>query len=145
VGYCRVRYVSTGTESNDFGRTQRQRAVLNSIFQKVRSKNILQLGLLMNSILKSVNIETDITQTEFNSYLEEAVSLNVKELQNLRIPTDDGYENARVKLGSYNQEVLQIKDWDATRELIRKFIYGEPAGSTADESVDSSDDETTEK
>jgi len=124
MGYCRVRYVSTGTESNDFGRTQRQRAVLNAMFDKIKSKNILQLGLLMNDILTKVTIVTDITQTEFNNYLEEAVSLKVNELQNLRIPSDGNYESARVQLGKYNQDVLQPTDWDATREEIRHFIYG---------------------
>ncbi len=125
VGYCRVRKVSTGTENNDFGRTQRQRAVLNAIFEKVKSKNILQLGLLMNDILLQVKIETDITQSEFNRYLEEAVSLNVRELENLRIPSDGNYESARVQIGKYNQDVLQPTDWNATREEIRQFIYGD--------------------
>lgn len=125
LGYCRVRKVSTGTENNDFGRTQRQRAVLESIFEKVKSKNILQLGLLMNDILTKVKITTDITQTEFNKYLEEAVSLKVKGLENLRIPSDGTYGTDRVQIGKYNQDVLLPLDWAATREEIRQFIYGD--------------------
>lgn len=134
VGYCRVRKVSTGTENNDFGRTQRQRAVLNAIFKKVKSKNILELGLLMNKILSDVNIQTDITQTEFNAYLEEAVSLKVKELQNLRIPSDGNYEGTSVQIGQYKQSVLIPTDWDATREEIKQFIYGNTLSDSDTES-----------
>jgi len=127
LGYSRVRKVSTGTESNDFGRTQRQRAVLNAIFKKLKSKNIIELGLLMNKILDNVPIKHDISKSEFNDYLEEAVSLNVKELENYRIPSDGNYNNVRVPLGKYMQDVLEPKDWDATRAEIRKYIYGETA------------------
>lgn len=123
VGYCRIRKVSTGTENNDFGRTQRHRAVLNAIFDEMKSKNILQLVQIMNDILTKVDIKTDITQAEFNSYLEEAISLNVKKLDNLRIPSDGSYDGVSVRIGKYKQSVLQPKDWAATREEIRQFIY----------------------
>ncbi|WP_313133071.1 LCP family protein [Anaerocolumna sp.] len=125
LGYSRVRKVSTGTESNDFGRTQRQRAVLNSIFDKLKSKNIIELGFLMDKILTEVKIETDITQKEFNDYLEEAVSLKVNQLENYRIPADGNYQNSKVQLGKLMQEVLEPKDWDTTRADLRKFIYGD--------------------
>ncbi len=135
LGYCRVRKVSTGTENNDFGRTQRQRAVLNSIFEKLKSKNILQLGLFMNDVLSKVNIKTDITNTEFNEYLEEAASLNVKKLEDKRIPSDGNYKTERVQIGKYNQDVLLPTDWNDMRAEIRQFIYGiteDSTGNTAD-------------
>lgn len=140
LGYCRVRKVSTGTENNDFGRTQRQRAVLNSIFDKLKSKNVLQLGLFMNDVLNNVNIKTDITQSEFNEYLEEAASLNVKKLENLRIPSDGNYKTERVQIGKYKQDVLLPTDWDAMRGEIHEFIYGADSTSTTD--VNSADDTT---
>ncbi len=124
LGYCRVRKVSTGTENNDFGRTQRQRAVLNSIFDRLKSKNILQLGLFMNDVFDNVDIKTDITQAEFNEYLQEAAGLKVKKLEELRIPSDGNYKTERVQIGKYNQDVLLPTDWDAMRSEIHNFIYG---------------------
>ncbi|MDF2473105.1 MAG: cell envelope-related transcriptional attenuator [Anaerocolumna sp.] len=133
LGYVRVRYVSTSTESNDFGRTQRQRAVLNAIFEKVKSKNIIQLGLQMNEILSKVPIATDISQKDFNSYLEEALSLRVGELENYRIPSDGNFKNEKVQIGSLKQAVLVPIDWDATRLEIKEFIYGNlPETDTAE-------------
>ena len=126
LGYCRIRYVSTGTEIDDFGRTQRQRNILKAVFDKVKSKNIVQLGLLMNNILKNVPITTDVTGEEFTQYLKEAVSLKVNELENLRIPSDGNFENIRVKLSKNAKAsaLLQPIDWAATRDELRMFIYG---------------------
>lgn len=125
LGYCRVRKVSTGTESNDFGRTQRQRVVLEAIYDKVKSKNIVSLVLLMNDILTQVKIETDITQKDFNLYLEEAASLKVKEIDTFRIPTDGSFDNASVPIGSRKVSVLVPKDWNETQNEIYTFIYGD--------------------
>jgi LCP family protein required for cell wall assembly len=141
LGYVRVRKVSTATESNDFGRTQRQRAVLNAIFDKVKSRNIIQMGLLMNEILSEVKISTDISQSDFNNYLEEAVSLRVKGLENYRIPSDGNFKNEKVQIGSYRQDVLVPLDWEATRLEIKDFIYG---NVTNTETVETSEGETTE-
>ncbi len=136
LGYCRVRKVSTGTENNDFGRTQRQRIVLDAIFNEVKSKNVLQMAMLMNNILKSVDIQTDITQKEFNLYLNEASKLKVQSLKTFRIPTDGSYGNERVPMGKYNVEVLVPKDWNVTRQELHDFIYGATAqASTTEDSA----------
>lgn len=124
LGYCRVRKRATSTQHDDFGRTQRQRIVLKAIYDKVKDKNVVELVLLMNKILKNVHVKTDITNEAFNRYLNEAVNLKVKKLQTLRIPTDNSYTNDRVPIGNYNVDVLSITDWNVTRKTIYNFIYG---------------------
>ncbi len=128
LGYCRVRKRSTSTESNDFGRTQRQRIVLKAIYSKIMHKNILELPGLMNKILHEVRIQTDITKAEFERYFEEAMDLKVKDLESHRIPADGSYKNETHRLGSVNQEVLVPTDWNATRQEIHDFIYGNASG-----------------
>jgi len=130
LGYCRIRKVSTSTESNDFGRTQRQRIVLEAIYDKIKSKNVVSLVILMNDILTNVEIKTDITRTEFNNYLAEAVTLIGSDIETLRLPSDGTYENVKVKKGSRNVAVLQAKDWDATRKELHDFIYGAGAAGS---------------
>jgi len=125
LGYCRIRKVATATEHDDFGRTQRHRIVLGAIYDKVKSKNIFQLAIIMNDILSQIPIVTDVSPEDFNTYLEKAISLKVNEIENYRIPTDGSYENIKVQMGSRKQEVLQPVDWDATRKEIQTFIYGE--------------------
>lgn len=125
LGYCRVRKVSTGTEHDDFGRTQRQRIVLQAIYDKIRDKNLFQQIFLMNDILNDIPIVTDIQREAFKDYLNEATTLKVKNIDMNRIPADGEYENAKVQIGSRMQEVLQPKDWEATRKELHTFIYGD--------------------
>lgn len=127
LGYCRVRKRPTATESNDFGRTQRQRIVLSAIYDKVKSKNIVELVVLMNKILNGMKIQTDITKSEFNRYLEEAVNLKVKDLKTFRVPTDDNYENVIIS----KKDVLRPKDWDKMKEDLHTFIYGSADASAS--------------
>ncbi len=124
LGYCRIRKVSTKTEGSDFGRTQRQRTVLEKIFEKLRKKNVIQLGMIMNNIISNIDIKTDITKTEYNSYLQQAVYLEKNELETFRVPIDDSYYSERVQIGRYKQDVLIPKSWDDTRSMLRDFIYG---------------------
>ncbi|MBE5966666.1 MAG: hypothetical protein E7255_06830 [Lachnospiraceae bacterium] len=123
LGYCRVRYVSTGTENNDFGRTQRHRIVLNSIFNKVKKLNVFQLTSFMNNVLSDSNITTDISQKDFNNYLEQLLDiLGEIKLYEYRIPSDGTYEDQKVLIGSKKRDVLIPKDWNSTRKDIKDFI-----------------------
>ncbi len=124
LGYCRIRKVSTKTENSDFGRTQRQRGVLEKIFEKLRKKNVIQLGLIMNNIISNIDIKTDITKSEYNSYLQQAVYLERNELETFRVPKDDSYNSESVRIGRYMQDVLVPKSWEDTRSMLREFIYG---------------------
>jgi polyisoprenyl-teichoic acid--peptidoglycan teichoic acid transferase len=124
LGYCRIRKVSTKTESADFGRTQRQRIVLEKIFEKLRKKNVVQLGLIMNNILSSIDVKTDITKSDYNSYLQQAVYLEKNEIKTFRVPMDDSFNSKKVRIGRYNQDVLVPKSWSETRSVLQNFIYG---------------------
>lgn len=124
MGYCRIRKVSTGTESNDFGRTQRQRMVLQSISQKLKSKNIAELVITLDKILSNVDITTDITKSELKSYLEIGMSLNFDAIDNLRIPTDGSFKNEKVMIGSLKQDVLILKNNETAQKEIYEFMNG---------------------
>ncbi|MDF2844117.1 MAG: cell envelope-related transcriptional attenuator [Herbinix sp.] len=125
LGYCRVRYVSTGSESDDFGRTQRHRVVLNSIFNKVKQLNIVEMASFMYEILEDTNITTDISKKDFNKYIEEALDIITKiQISEYRIPSNGTFENKKIKIGSLKRAVLVPNDWNVIREDIRNFIYG---------------------
>ena len=123
LGYCRIRKVPTETEHDDFGRTQRQRIVLEKIFEKMKSKNIIQLGIIMNNILSNIDIKTDITKSEYNEYLQQAADLKKSKIKTLRIPQDNSYTNESYS-GRYVKDVLVPKSWEDTRKQIYDFIYG---------------------
>ena len=146
LGYCRVRYVSTGKEINDFGRTARQRAVLNAIFEKIKRKSVLELVSFMNKVFANVQLTTDISQNKFSDYLTEFVDLNINELNQYRIPADNGFYDDKVYIGSRKSSVLIPNDWEETRALVHKYIYGEEE-TTSDvngEATTSPDEQGTE-
>lgn len=127
LGYCRVRYVSTGKESNDFGRTARQRAVLNAMFERLKSKNVFQLISFMNDVFENVQLKTDISKGKFSDYLTEVVDLNLSQLEQHRMPEDDQYTDDKVYIGKHKQWVLLAKDWNEIRNTIKEYIYGKDA------------------
>ncbi|SHO49793.1 LCP family protein [Anaerocolumna xylanovorans] len=116
LGYCRVRYVEAGNhEFNDFGRTSRQRTVLNAIYEKYKTKSLPELALLANGILP--DITTDLTQEQFTDYLKELVEIKGNPLQTLRIPADNTYD-----VGTVREMSVLIPDMKENASLLKSFI-----------------------
>lgn len=118
LGYCRVRYVATGdNQINDFGRTSRQRVVLNAVFDQYKSKSLPELALLLNDIL--LLITTDIKKADFETYLRTAMSMGLSEIQNLRLPADSTFDEGYVRKMS-----VLIPDLQENVKILHDFIFG---------------------
>lgn len=117
LGYCRIRYVSTkDKQHDDYGRTSRQREVLNAIFDAYKSKNLAELALLMNDILPMLT--TDIKKEDFEMYLKAGVTMGLSEIDDLRIPINGGFEN-----GSVRKMSVLITDFEKNIEALHKFVF----------------------
>ncbi|MCR5031568.1 MAG: LCP family protein [Lachnospiraceae bacterium] len=57
TAYCRIRYVG-----NDFGRTERQRTVLNQIFEKSKTMSVSQLNEIANELFDEVYTSLDLSE-----------------------------------------------------------------------------------
>lgn len=120
LGYCRVRKVPTiNNKYADFGRTLRQRTVLNTLFEKIKEKNLFQLAVLADSCLPLV--ETNLSAAQISDYMEKAVENRITSFAQLRIPIDNSYSDA-----TYNgiTNLIQINFPDNIREL-HEFIFGD--------------------
>lgn len=118
LGFCRIRHVATiDNQHYDYGRTSRQRVVLNAIFDKCKEKSEFELVNLMTQIIPHVT--TDITKEQFRNYLELGLELNIQEIENLRVPVDDTFEEGYVR----SMAVL-IPDLEANVEALHTFIFG---------------------
>lgn len=126
LGYSRVRYVANGDQANDFGRTQRQRAVLNALFEKYKSKSVVELLAIMPDILSLVT--TDISKTSIIEYMYLAVTLKQDELQTMRIPVEGAYYSARIR----GMAVLLPDTLEDNTKALHEFIFGvdEVSGNT---------------
>lgn len=101
--------------NGDFGRTERQREVINLIFEKCKKMNLIQLNNLLTNILPMVT--TDMSNKQILSYLTDVFPLlsdaNVK---NQRIPADGTYSYGYSDKG---RSILKV-DFEANRDILKK-------------------------
>lgn len=120
LGYCRIRHVPTiDNVHSDFGRTSRQRVVLNAIFEKVKTKNLFQLALIADSCLPL--IETDLSAAQISDYMEKAVESRVSSFVQMRIPVSGSFNDA-----TYNgiSDLIQI-NFPENIKALHEFIFGD--------------------
>lgn len=109
--YSRIRYLDS-----DFGRTQRQRNVLNSIFASVKNADAKTLLALVDELIPMVT--TDMTNKQI---IELAMALvphmSSLEINSYHIPTDDGYYGASIR----GMSVL-VPDLKVNREALEEYL-----------------------
>jgi polyisoprenyl-teichoic acid--peptidoglycan teichoic acid transferase len=126
LGYSRIRYVKTESERDDFGRTSRQRTVLNAIFEKYKSKSLPELVTIMYDVLPLVT--TDIDKSTIMDYLTTVVTLGTTELETMRIPVDNAYSNSSVR----GMSVLLPNTLQDNIDALHTFIFGVEESANTD-------------
>lgn len=122
LGYCRVRYViSSAHQAGDFGRTERQRRVLLTLFEKYKSKNPVEMVKIAKKLLGYVS--TNLDNTQILTYVTEAAMLGCDTIDTINIPVEGSYIGGSAMAGLYKRWVFQV-DWDITRAELMNFIYG---------------------
>lgn len=91
LAYARVRHVG----NNDFGRTERQRELLNKLIEKTKKVNIIELNKMLNVILPS--IKTNLARGQIISLLLDSLEYKKYEIIQKRIPADHTYSNTNIK------------------------------------------------
>lgn len=114
--YARARYVSTGTESNDFGRTARQRIVLTKVYEKLMKKPLPEIWKLLDSVMDC--IETDMSNLDIVSLGTEFYNMGISNLQSYRLPMDGEFSDEKVN----GMSVLAL-NWDKTRKHLQEWLY----------------------
>lgn len=134
LGYTRIRKRrAIDDEHDDFGRTFRQRTVLNAIFEKYKSKNFIELMSLLNQTASYIS--TDISKSNIKKYVKLFASLGINDLQTMRIPVDGAYVPQTVMIGRNRSSVLTF-DSVKNNNALQQFLYGT---ETVPTSVDGSE------
>jgi len=118
LAYARIRHVATDTERDDFGRTQRQRVVIQAIFQQLKDQPWTDLLAVYDSV--AGNVLTDMTNDEILTYGLAAYSMGVEEIDEYRVPEDGAYSGQSIN----RMSVLVPHSWDTLRANIQEFVYG---------------------
>lgn len=117
LGYCRVRKVPTADNlHDDFGRIARQKAIMNSVFQKLKDQSLPKLAQILDGILPLVS--TDIPAADFNTMLGMAIDIHPTGFEPLRLPADDAYSMQKIR----GKEVI-LPDYDKNKEILHNFIF----------------------
>jgi len=124
--YARVRKID-----NDFNRTNRQRIVLNKLFEKVKNMNLTDANDLIKTVLPMIS--TDMTNSEITKYVVELLPLLPKlEIISQAIPAgssvDDGYYYYADKGTEEQPMYVIIPNLEKNRELLRNTIGVEAVG-----------------
>ncbi|MDD7794980.1 LCP family protein [Clostridium sp. 'White wine YQ'] len=109
LAYCRIRY-----DGGDQERTQRQRTVLDALFQKIKATNKTKYPSILNELLPLV--QTSLSSTDLLKLATNATSLST--LEQDRFPRDDNGKGATIKGVFY-----ETFDKDLTTKQMHDFIF----------------------
>ena len=109
--YARIRYIGY----DDYERTERQRKVLVSVFNKLKNSNISILLNISDDILPLVT--TNLTSTQILGLVTNIMLMDVSDIETYRIPADGAFTPATIR----DMAVL-IPDLPKNRELLKKYI-----------------------
>lgn len=112
LAYSRIRYIDS-----DFGRANRQRIIISSIFNKVKDDKLTKWYSLSNKIFPLLT--TDMTNSEIVNYVYDIYNLKISSLESYRIPDDNTYENKYIR-----KMAVLVPDLAANRSYLYKKIYG---------------------
>lgn len=113
LGYARIRYVGNG----DFGRTDRQRIVLDQIFGKIRGLNLVQISDLLNGFLPEVT--TNVEKGEMFSMILSMPTYSQYQFVSWHVPQDGAFSYATVR----GMSVLNV-DFAKCIQQMKEKIYG---------------------
>ncbi|MCH5269060.1 MAG: LCP family protein [Lachnospiraceae bacterium] len=129
LGYCRIRKGGVTTVNglrDDYGRTWRQRTVINAIFNKVKKLPKSEWMDIANTLLK--HITTDLTNEQITEYLKDTISMGTTTVHQLQIPVQ-GYfrsgQNGEFSCGSCIVMTSGGSSWDtsANAEALNQFVF----------------------
>lgn len=102
---------------SDYDRTSRQRQVIKSVLEKLKTANITKITELVSDLAPLVS--TNFRQSEIGRLIFSSLEYLKYTVEEFRIPTDDNVRNE-----TYSQKmVLVINNLSKTKEDLKKFIY----------------------
>ncbi len=111
--YARTRKVGR----SDFERTERQRAIITAVFNKLKNESPTKIFKLINELFPCLT--TDMSNADIISYATTALKMDLTEIQTYRIPADGAYSNQTIR-----GMMVLVPDLEECESDLRKIIYG---------------------
>lgn len=114
LAYSRIRAIDS-----DFGRTSRQRTVINALLNKAKGLSLGEMNKLLKTILPTLT--TDMTNSQILGYAADVLPMiSELEIVNQRIPADGAYKDAYIS----GMSVL-LPDLEKNREVLKDCMKTE--------------------
>lgn len=109
LAYSRIRYVGNA----DWGRTDRQRTVLNQVIGKIKGMNFFQMNDLLNNFLPQIS--TNVSKGELFSMILSVPTYSKYQVVSWSVPQPGTYTSAQIRgmdvlSLNFNTAIQQIKD-----------------------------------
>ena len=117
LGYCRVRYVANcnGTK-NDYGRTERQRMVMENLFERYKEAGITKWVKILKQALGY--IETDISEEMMEELIYVVYDKRITTLTQQQIPAKGTFQSMDV--GKVTSTL--VVDWEKNKEIFWNLL-----------------------
>lgn len=127
LGYCRIRHgkkrngrtpsvVTASGKADDYGRTERQRLVVQALLKKVKAMPPTKWMELLGIILP--NVKTDLSEDKITSYVLAAIKTGATEVNQCSLPVDGGYSSQMI-----NGQACLVPDLAKNKAALSDFIY----------------------
>lgn len=114
LGYTRIR----GTEGGDYDRTERQRKIMNEMFNNISSAGASKLAVMLNKLLPFV--ETSLSNRDILNLGTQVLSIGSSDLEQQRFPRDDYSENSMI-----NNIFYLTFDENIARKEIYEYLFND--------------------
>ena len=125
--FARIRKISSDIYGkDDFGRTARQRYVINQLFKQYKDLNYAQLAGVLTSVMGELQVD-EVLKKDLFLLAQVALKFDADTLGEFRLPMDDAYSFASVPIpgSGMNMSVVKIDDyWQTNVDALHQFIYG---------------------
>lgn len=126
LGYCRIRHgkwknghypavLTASGKGDDYGRTERQRLVMQALLKKVKSMPSSKWMELVRIVLP--NVKTDLKEDEIYSYILAIVRMGTMELHQFSLPVEGGYTSEEI-----NGQQCLVPDLVKNKTELTNFI-----------------------
>lgn len=123
LGYVRVRKVATlGGATDDYGRTLRQRRVINAVITKFKSSSVFDMLPIISDCLG--HVKTNISEQQLADLLADVVENGIYTTDSMRLPTEDYfYDSQKAGIDGVTY-ALVIDDYvDINIKLFHQFLF----------------------
>lgn len=118
LGYARVRYVvSKKYGDGDFGRTGRQRAVLQAALNKVLEQSPTKIAEIALDALSDVS--TDMSAKYLKSLVLKVVQMGTTEIDQMQVPLEGTYKMGRAQSNMF----VFFVNFDANKAAMNYFLF----------------------